>query len=675
MPTNTNKNSDKKPNAQPVNMMRPGGNPMAMMGAVDKPKNFKGTVSTLWKYLSPFTWSIILVIIFAISSTVFVILSPKILGNITNDLVDDLINIKIYETVTSKLPAGVTLPKGTKGSDIISKIPAEQLAMFPADRLEKFKNLDLSVKPSFDFGAIGTTAEILVGLYLLSALFNYLQGYIMSGITQKISYRFRKDILAKINKLPLKYFDTRSFGDVLSRITNDVDTVGQNLNQSMIQIITAVTTIIGILIMMISISWLLTIVAIVTLPISFGFIAVIVKKSKNLFKLQQDSLGEMNGHIEEMYSGHTVVKVFNGEARSLEKFNKVNEDIFQSGWKSQFLSGLLFPVMTVVGNIGYVGIAVLGGWLAINGKINIGDIQAFIQYMQQFTQPIIQTANTSTVLQTTVAAAERVFEFLAETEEEEEQLGVITLANVKGDVSFENVKFGYSDDVEIIKGFTAHIKSGQKVAIVGPTGAGKTTMVNLLMRFYDVTSGAIKIDGVDIRTLTRSNLRQMFGMVLQDTWLFNGTIRENIAYGKVGASESEIIAAAQSAYADHFIHALPGGYDMELNEEADNISQGEKQLLTIARAMLANPPMLILDEATSSVDTRTEVLIQKAMETLMKGRTSFVIAHRLSTIRGADLILVMKDGNIVEQGNHESLISQGGFYAELYNSQFTNEES
>lgn len=669
--TQNSKNEYRKPESKPVGIMRPGGNPMGMMGVTEKAKDFKGTAKTLWNYLKPFKWSLVIVVFFAITSTLFVIVSPKILGNITNELFDTFINITIYDQVTASMPSGTKFPEGTKGSDIISKIPAEKLVLFPEDRIEKFKALDLTHRPNYDFDAIAKIALILVGLYLLSALFNYIQGFVMTGITQKITYQFRKQILSKVNKLPLKYFDTRSIGDVLSRITNDVDTVGQNLNQSLIQIITAITTIVGILIMMFSINWMLTAVALLTLPLSFGFIALVMSRTKNLFKLQQDSVGEMNGHVEEMYSGHAIVKVFNGEQKSLIKFDAINKAIYESGWKSQFLSGLLFPIMNVVGNIGYVGIAILGGWLAIQGKINIGDIQAFIQYMQQFTQPIIQTANTSTVLQSTAAAAERVFEFLNEEEELVEESGLVELINVKGDISFENIRFGYQKETEIIKGFTSHIKSGQKVAIVGPTGAGKTTIVNLLMRFYDVNSGSIKIDGVNIDSIKRSELRKMFGMVLQDTWLFKGSIRENIAYGNSGATDNEVVQAAKSAHADHFIHSLPNGYDFELNEEADNISQGEKQLITIARAMLANPPMLILDEATSSVDTRTEILIQNAMENLMKDRTSFVIAHRLSTIKNADLILVMSDGNIVEQGTHLELLSKNGFYSNLYNSQFS----
>lgn len=663
-------NTATQPKQNQMQGARPGGGPMAMMQGGEKAKDFKGTMKNLLKYLSPYLKSIIIVLIFAVASTVFTILSPKILGNITNQIVNDYTNMVVYDQVMAKLPAGVKLPAGTTGADIIKMIPAEMLSQVPQDKLDKIKNVDFSSRPTIQFYLIGRTALILIALYIISAGFSYAQGWIMSGVSQKITYKFRKDILAKISKLPLSYFDKRTHGEVLSRITNDVDTVSQNLNQSLTQIITSVTTIIGILIMMLTISWLLTLIAIIVLPISFVFIVFIVKKSQKLFKRQQDSLGDMNGHIEEMYSGHNIVKVFNGEERSLIKFNKINNDLYDSAWKSQFLSGLLFPIMNIVGNMGYVGIAVLGGWLAIKGSINIGDIQAFIQYMQQFTQPITQTANVTNVLQSTAAAAERIFEFLNENEEIKNIENPIEFSNIKGNVEFKNVRFGYDKDKVIIKDFSASIKAGQRIAIVGPTGAGKTTMVNLLMRFYDVDSGSISVDGVDIRNMKREDLRKMFGMVLQDTWLFNGTIKENIAYGRLNAKDSEIIDAAKAAHADHFIHSLPEGYNMIVNEEADNISQGEKQLLTIARAMLANPPMLILDEATSSVDTRTEVLIQKAMEKLMEGKTTFVIAHRLSTIKKSDLILVMDQGNIVEQGTHEELLAKKGFYASLYNSQF-----
>lgn len=640
------------------------------MGAVEKPKNFKATMHNLIKYLRPYWILIIVVFIFAIASTVFAIMSPKILGNATNQVVTDYINIKAYDQITATLPAGTVIPAGTTGETFVQKLPAEITAKIPTNVVENIKKLDLSKRPSIDFDKIRQIAYLLIGLYLLSAAFSYLQGWIMTSVSQKITYQFRRDISEKINRLPLKYFDSRTYGEVLSRVTNDVDTISQTLNQSLSQIVTSVTMIIGILAMMFSISWMLTLVSIVLLPLSIILISVIIKKSQHFFKEQQDALGNINGHIEEMYAGHNVMRVFNGEKASVLKFRKINKTLYNSAWKSQFLSGLMWPIMIFIGNLSYVGVSVLGGWLAINGKLQIGDIQAFIQYVSQFNQPIAQTAQIATVMQSTAAAAERVFEFLSEKEEIPETKTPQFIKVVTGAVEFDHVVFGYDKKKTIINDFTAKIKPGQKVAIVGPTGAGKTTLVNLLMRFYDVNSGAIRIDGVDIRNMKRADLRKMFGMVLQDTWLFNGTIQDNISYAYPEATQAEIDAAAKAAHADHFIHALPHGYQLELNEEADNISQGEKQLLTIARAMLAKTPMLILDEATSSVDTRTEILIQKAMEKLMQGKTSFVIAHRLSTIREADLILVMRDGNIVEQGTHPELLARNGFYASLYNSQF-----
>jgi ATP-binding cassette subfamily B protein len=653
---------------------RPAGGPMGgpMMGAVpaEKAKDFKGTLKNLTRYLRPYWARIILVLVFAIASTIFAIASPKILGQATNQIVDDYINIKAYESVTASLPPGVKLPDGTTGADLIKKMPPQAVEKIPADKLDKIKDLDLTKRPTFHFDKIKDIILLLIGLYLLSAIFSYIQGWIMSLVTQKVTYQFRKDISGKINRLPLSYFDKRTYGEILSRVTNDVDTVSQTLNQSLSQIVTSVIMIIGIIGMMLSISWLLTLVTIMILPISFVLLAVIMKHSQKQFVAQQAGLGELNGHIEEMYGGHLVMRVFNGEAASVKKFNKINSELYHSAWKSQFLSGLMFPIMTFVGNLGYVCVAVVGGWLAFNGRIQIGDIQAFIQYVQQFNQPIAQTANIANVMQSTVAAAERVFEFLAEEEQPQDSKDPISLPEVKGRVEFENVVFGYNPDKKIIKNLSAKIEPGHRIAIVGPTGAGKTTLVNLLMRFYDVNSGSIKIDGVDIKDMKRSDVRKLFGMVLQDTWLFNGTIHDNITYGNPEAAAEDIIRTAQDAHVDHFVKSLPNGYNMELNEEANNISQGEKQLLTIARAMLAKTPMLILDEATSSVDTRTEVLIQKAMDNLMKGKTSFVIAHRLSTIRDADLILVMKDGNVVEQGTHHELLAQKGFYASLYNSQF-----
>jgi ATP-binding cassette, subfamily B, multidrug efflux pump len=637
----------------------------------EKAKDFKSTMKSLLGYTKPYWIPIAVVIVFAVASTVFAIMSPKILGNMTTQVVNDYIDMKSYDALIGQLPKGMKLPAGTTGATIIAKAPAAIVQKIPATQLEKIKSLDMSKRPEINYKKIGDIAIFLIGLYLLSALFSFVQGWIMTNVTQKITFQFRKDISDKINRMPLRYFDTKSFGDVLSRVTNDVDTIGQTLNQSMTQIITSFTMIIGILYMMFTISWQLTLVALIMVPLSFITVGLIVSKSQGYFKTQQASLGEINGHVEEMYAGHKIVKVFNGEKQSIAIFQKINNKLYDSAWKSQFLSGLMMPLMTFFGNLGFVGVSVYGGYLAIKGSIGIGDIQAFIQYVNQFNQPILQTANTANVLQSTAAAAERVFEFLAEQEEVPETEKPAIITKVSGNVEFSDVVFGYKKGQTVINNFTAKVSPGQRIAIVGPTGAGKTTMVNLLMRFYDVNSGSITIDGVDIRDMKRSDLRKMFGMVLQDTWLFHGTIRDNIAYGNSAASEKQIIDAAKAAHVDHFVHSLPNGYDMELSEEADNISQGEKQLMTIARAMLADPPMLILDEATSSVDTRTEVLIQKAMEKLMEGRTSFVIAHRLSTIKGADLILVMNDGNIVEQGKHEELLVNKGFYANLYNSQFT----
>jgi len=599
------------------------------MGAVgEKSKNFKGTMKNLLGYLSPYRVSIIIVLIFAVGSSAFSIVGPKILGKATTKLFEGLVN-KVM---------------GVPGAAI-------------------------------DFGYIGHIVVLLLGLYVISALFMFIQGYIMSGVAQKVSYRLRKEISEKINRLPLKYFDTRTHGEVLSRVTNDIDTVSQTLNQSLSQIIISVTTIIGVLIMMFSISWLMTVASLLIIPMSAIFILLVVKKSQKYFKVQQDYLGHVNGHVEEIFSGHNIVKAFNGEERSIKEFDNLNNTLYESAWKSQFLSGMMMPIMTFIGNLGYVMVAILGGWLAIKKTIEVGDILSFVQYVRSFTQPISQTAQIANILQSTAAAAERVFDFLGEEEETAEDAKPIKLDEVNGEVVFKDVRFGYSPDKIIIKDFSATIKPGQHVAIVGPTGAGKTTMVKLLMRFYDVTDGAILIDGKDIRELKRDELRKTLGMVLQDTWLFNGSIMENIRYGKLDATDEEVIAAAKAAHVHTFVRTLPDGYNMVLNEDASNLSQGQKQLLTIARAILANPKILILDEATSSVDTRTEVLIQKAMENLMLGRTGFIIAHRLSTIRDADMILVMNDGDIVEQGNHKELLAAGGFYASLYNSQFEAAQS
>ncbi|MED1045944.1 ABC transporter ATP-binding protein [Bacillus mycoides] len=601
-----------------------GGGPMGGgMRKIEKAKNFKGTMNKLLQYLKPYKLSILIVILFAIGSAAFTIVGPKILGNATT---------KLFEGLVSKV-------SGAPGAAI-------------------------------DFTYIGNIVILLLGLYILSTVFGIIQGYIISGVAQKVSYNFRKEIDEKINRMPLKYFDKTTHGEVLSRITNDVDTVSQTLNQSMSQIITSVITIIGVLIMMLSISWQMTLVALLILPVSMILIMAVVKRSQKYFKSQQEYLGHVNGQVEEIYSGHNIVKAFNKEEEEVKKFEKVNDTLYHSAWKSQFLSGMMMPIMTFIGNIGYVTVSILGGWLAVKRTIAVGDILAFVQYVRSFTQPIAQVAQIANVLQSTAAAAERVFEFLEEEEEVPEAENPVKLQKVQGEVTFQDVQFGYNPDKIIINNFSSNIKPGQKVAIVGPTGAGKTTIVKLLMRFYDINSGAICIDGHDIKDFTREDLRSMFGMVLQDTWLFNGPIMENIRYGRLDATDEEVIEAAKAAHVHSFVKTLPNKYQMELNEEASNVSQGQKQLLTIARALLADPKILILDEATSSIDTRTEVLIQKAMENLMEGRTSFIIAHRLSTIRDADLILVMKDGDIVEQGNHEELLKADGFYASLYNSQF-----
>lgn len=669
---------DKEKSNTTINTIRPrqgfGSRPGGMvMGSGEKPKNFKKSIKSLLAYIKPFWLSIAVVLVFAIASTIFAIAGPKILGNVTNKIVSGYESGQIYDKVMASLPKGIQLPPGTTGAMLLKSAPASEIKKIPSNELKTIESLDLSKRPGIDFSGIEQTILFLIGLYLLSAIFGYIQGWIMTNITQKVTYKFRKDISSKINRMPLSYFDSRPFGDVLSNVTNDVDTIGQTLNQSISQMLTAVVTIIGILVMMLTISWQLTLVSVIVLPVSFFIMAFIIKKSQKYFNGLQNDLGIINGHVEEMYSGHQLVKVFNGEKQSIEKFNGINNSLYNSAWKSQFFSGLMMPIIMFLGNIGYVAVAVVGGWLAINGTIQIGDIQAFIQYVSQFNQPIAQAANIANVLQSTAAAAERVFDFLNESEEVPDTLTPVVLESAKGQVQFNHVIFGYKPDKVVIKGFNASVQPGQKIAIVGPTGAGKTTMVNLLMRFYDVNEGSITVDGVDIRNMKRSDLRKMFGMVLQDTWLFNGTIKENISYGKPDATDQEIYSAAESAHVDHFIRALPKGYGMEVNEDSDDISQGEKQLLTISRAMLANAPMLILDEATSSVDTRTEILIQQAMDNLMQGRTSFIIAHRLSTIKNADLILVMRDGNIVEQGTHNELLSQNGFYASMYNSQFSED--
>ena len=606
-------------------MPGPMGGPRSNM-QVAKAKNFKETTKKLIKnYLSKYKVALIIVMIFAIGSTIFTIVGPKILGNATTEIFNGLVN------------------KLSGGSGI-------------------------------DFGKVGVILLGLLGLYILSALFSLVQGFTMTGVSQKLTYNLRNDIAKKINKLPMNYFDKKTHGEVLSIITNDIDTLSMNLNQSITQIITSVCTIIGILIMMFSISWQMTLISLIILPIAGVLVKIIVSKSQKYFKAQQDYLGHVNGQVEEIYGGLNIVKVFNAEEKVDKEFEKANETLYHSAWKSQFLSGLIHPVMNFIGNVGYVGVAVAGGYLAINGTITVGNIQSFIQYNRQFVQPINQIAQISSMLQSMVAAAERIFEFLEQDEEENTAKGNIDTSKLEGNIIFDHVKFGYDPNKAIINDFNCNVKNGQKIAIVGPTGAGKTTMVKLLMRFYDVNSGAILVDGHNIKDFERGKLRKMFGMVLQDTWLFGGTVKDNIKYGKEDATDDEVIRAAKAAHVHHFIKTLPNGYNSILNEESSNVSAGQKQLLTIARVILANPKILILDEATSSIDTRTEIQIQDAMDNLMKGRTSFIIAHRLSTIKNADLILVMNHGDIVEQGTHEGLLAKGGFYSDLYNSQFEVKE-
>jgi len=597
-----------------------------VMASGEKAKDFKGTLKKLLAYLKPHRVAVTFVVIFAIASTVFNIVGPKILGQATT---------KIFEGVMDMI--------ANTGNGI-------------------------------DFEGIAKILLFLVGLYIISAVFSALQGFLMTGVSMKVTYKLRENTFSKINRLPFKYFDKTSYGEVLSFLTNDIETVNQTLNQSLTQIITSVATVIGILVMMFSISWQMTLVTLCIIPLSFVFIVLVVKRSQKYFSSQQEYLGHINGHIEEIYGGHSVVQAFNNEEEAYKTFEGLNNNLYGSAWKSQFLSSLMQPIMAFIGNLGYVAVCILGGYLAVNGRISVGDIQAFIQYVRQFNQPISQIANMSNIMQMTMAAAERVFTFLAEEEEVPDPQNSVSSADVQGNVTFDHVHFGYNPNKIIINDFSAQVKEGQKIAIVGPTGAGKTTIIKLLMRFYDVDSGAILVDGHNIKDFRRNDLRSLFGMVLQDTWLYNGTIADNIRYGRLDATDEEVQQAAVAAQVDHFVRTLPDGYSMVLNEEANNVSQGQKQLLTIARAILADPKILILDEATSSVDTRTEILIQKAMDNLMHGRTSFVIAHRLSTIKNADCIFVMKDGDIIEQGTHEELLARNGFYADLYNSQFEVEE-
>lgn len=605
-----------------------GGGPMMMGMPVEKAKDFKGTLKRLIQYLKPHRYRLIAVFFMAILGTVFGIFSPKIMGKATTKLFEGLI--------------------------------------------QKFMHIP-GAKVDFDY--IWHIMLVLIGLYLLSSFFTYIQQYIMAGVAQRTVFNMRKDLNDKLTRLPLKYFDSRTHGEILSRVTNDIDNISTTLQQSLTQLISSIVTLVGVVIMMLTISPMLTLICIVTLPLSAIVTMQITKRSQKFFASQQKELGELNGHVEEMYTGHKIVKAFGQERQSVEKFNEINTKLYNAAWKAQFVTGIIFPLLNFVNNIGYVLICVVGGIMVTKRKIELGDIQAFIQYSRQFTQPIVQTANIANIIQATIASAERVFEVLDEVEELQDSADAKVMQDPQGEVKFQNVTFGYKEDVTVIDNMSIDVKPGQTIAIVGPTGAGKTTLVNLLMRFYEIGAGKISVDGVDIRDIKRGSLRTIFGMVLQDTWLFNGTIRENIAYGREGATEEQVIRAAKAAHADHFIRTLPEGYNTVLNEEASNISQGQKQLLTIARAILADPAILILDEATSSVDTRTEVHIQKAMTELMNGRTSFVIAHRLSTIRDADLILVMNNGSIIEMGNHTELLAKGGFYADLYNSQFTGDYS
>ena len=609
------------PGRGPFGGRGPMGRGPLMLGPVEKPRDFAGTVRRLVAYLGPYRPTLLLVLLLAVGSTVFVIFGPKVLGTATT---------KLLEGLLAQLA-------GTGG---------------------------------IDFPGIGQILLTVLGLYLISAGLSYAQGWLMTNVSVQITYQLRRDIMAKIHRMPFRYFDGTTHGEVLSRLTNDVDTLNQTLNQSLMQMVTSLVTVVGTLVMMLTISWQMTLVALLVIPLSSGVVALVIRYSQKYFARQQAYLGNVNGHVEETFGGHVIVKAFSGEEKSLRKFDQYNEALYGVAWKAQFLSGIIMPAMRLIGNLGYVGVVILGGYLAVQGRLALGDVQAFTQYVHSFTQPITQLANISNVLQQMVAAAERVFEFLAEREEPADTDRPVHLEKVEGRVEFRDVHFRYLPDRPVIRGFSAAIRPGQKVAIVGPTGAGKTTLVKLLMRFYDVDEGAILVDGHDVRRFTRAGLRRLFGMVLQDTWLFNGTVLDNIRYGREEADEEEVIRAARTAHIDRYIRTLPEGYRTVINEEMTNLSQGQKQLLTIARAVLADPPMLILDEATSSVDTHTELLIQEAMDNLMRGRTSFVIAHRLSTIRNADLILVIRDGNIVEQGTHEELLARGGFYAELYNSQF-----
>lgn len=671
MPSQNNSESNRRQPARPAGHRG--------RGAVDKPRDFWGTGKRLIGYMKPYWKQLIAVMIMVAISTVLSVASPKLLGNITNQITNDYIDLKVYEAIHDRLPKGVNLPDGTTLEDLQKMIPAgangsqqkyENVSISDSQR-ERITKLDITKRPGLHVDAIGRIAITLIIFYVASAIFYYAEAWVETNITQRVAYRLRRQLSDKINSMPLDYFDHHEFGDVMSRITNDVDTVSQSLSQVVSEVVYCLASIIGTVIMMLSINASLTLVALVTIPVSAIAVGLIVSHSQKYFKKQQDTLGDLNGHIEEVYSGHNVVKIFATEAKTGARFNYYNNNLYKSSWRARFISGITFPIINLIGNIGYAAVAVMGGRMVIDGRLSIGDIQAFIQYVSRLNQPIVQLSNVTNVAQSTVAAAERVFEFLDEKDE------IVTwegdgeiIENVQGYVDFDHVKFSYQKGKPIIHDFCAHVKPGQKVAIVGPTGAGKTTVINLLMRFYDPDSGTIKLDHVDTKKISRANVRKQFGMVLQDTWLFHGTIKENLLYGKPDATDDDLKRAVKAARAEHIIRALPKGYNTILDENADNVSAGEKQLLTITRAMLANAPILILDEATSNVDTRTEELIQDAMDELMKGRTSFVIAHRLSTIRDADLILVMNHGDIIETGTHDSLMKQSGFYAKLYNSQF-----
>lgn len=671
MPSQNNSESNRRQPARPAGHRG--------RGAVDKPRDFWGTGKRLIGYMKPYWKQLITVMIMVAISTVLSVASPKLLGNITNQITNDYIDLKVYEAIHDRLPKGVNLPDGTTLEDLQKMMPAgangsqqkyENVSISDSQR-ERITKLDITKRPGLHVDAIGRIAITLIIFYVASAIFYYAEAWVETNITQRVAYRLRRQLSDKINSMPLDYFDHHEFGDVMSRITNDVDTVSQSLSQVVSEVVYCLASIIGTVIMMLSINASLTLVTLVTIPVSAIAVGLIVSHSQKYFKKQQDTLGDLNGHIEEVYSGHNVVKIFATEAKTGARFNYYNNNLYKSSWRARFISGITFPIINLIGNIGYAAVAVMGGRMVIDGRLSIGDIQAFIQYVSRLNQPIVQLSNVTNVAQSTVAAAERVFEFLDEKDE------IVTwegdgeiIENVQGYVDFDHVKFSYQKGKPIIHDFCAHVKPGQKVAIVGPTGAGKTTVINLLMRFYDPDSGTIKLDHVDTKKISRANVRKQFGMVLQDTWLFHGTIKENLLYGKPDATDDDLKRAVKAARAEHIIRALPKGYNTILDENADNVSAGEKQLLTITRAMLANAPILILDEATSNVDTRTEELIQDAMDELMKGRTSFVIAHRLSTIRDADLILVMNHGDIIETGTHDSLMKQSGFYAKLYNSQF-----